>query len=140
MKFAAFNAICPFELGDKFQGEDGKEHTITDIVAMHSMKTMAVNFAYELDNSGKLVEWRWSRRKGRCKVDRLTERVRKIREDPYGLIVCLAMDADDPEGICPKDNPAYEPEDRITGICETCPYCRTLEEIVKAIERGKQEP
>lgn len=55
MKFAAFNARCPFELGDKFRGKDGKEHTITDIVAMHSMKTMTVNFVYELDNSGKLV-------------------------------------------------------------------------------------
>lgn len=55
MKFAAFNARCPFEMGDKFRDKDGKEHTITDIVAMHSMKTMTVNFVYELDNNGKLV-------------------------------------------------------------------------------------
>ena len=55
MKFAAFNARCPFELGDKIRDEAGQEHTITDIVALHSMKTMTVRFVYELDNSGKLV-------------------------------------------------------------------------------------
>lgn len=55
MKFAAFNARCPYELGDKFRDEKGQEHTITDIVAMHSMKTMTVTFVYEVDNSGKLV-------------------------------------------------------------------------------------
>ena len=55
MKFAAFNARCPFELGDRFKGADGEKHTITDIVALHSMKTMTVRFVYELDNSGKLV-------------------------------------------------------------------------------------
>lgn len=55
MKFAAFNARCPFELGDKIRDEAGREHTITDIVALHSMKTMTVRFVYELDNSGKLV-------------------------------------------------------------------------------------
>ena len=55
MKFAAFNARCPFELGDKIRDEAGREHTITDIVALHSMKEMQVRFVYELDNSGKLV-------------------------------------------------------------------------------------
>ena len=55
MKFAAFNARCPFELGDKIRDEAGQEHTITDIVALHSMKEMKVRFVYELDNSGKLV-------------------------------------------------------------------------------------
>ena len=55
MKFAAFNARCPFELGDKIWDEAGREHTITDIVALHSMKEMKVRFVYELDNSGKLV-------------------------------------------------------------------------------------
>ncbi len=55
MKFAAFNARCPYEVGDKFRDEKGQEHTITDIVAMHSMKTMTVRFVYEVDNSGKLV-------------------------------------------------------------------------------------
>lgn len=61
---------------------------------------------------------------------------RKI-EDPYGLIVCLAMDADGPD-ICPKDNPAYEPDDRITGICETCPYCRTLKEVCLKLEEKEK--
>ena len=56
MKFAAFNARCPFEFGDRFKGTDGKEHTITDIVALHSMKTMTVRFLYELDGNGKLVD------------------------------------------------------------------------------------
>ena len=55
MKFAAFNARCPYELGDKFRDEKGQEHTITDIVALHSVKEMKVRFVYELDNSGKLV-------------------------------------------------------------------------------------
>lgn len=55
MKFATFNARCPFELGDKIRDEAGQEHTITDIVALHSMKEMKVRFVYELDNSGKLV-------------------------------------------------------------------------------------
>ena len=54
-KFAAFNARCPIELGDKIRDEAGREHTITDIVALHSMKEMKVRFVYELDNSGKLV-------------------------------------------------------------------------------------
>ena len=55
MKFAAFNARCPYELGDKIRDTEGKEHTITDIVALHSMKTMTVRFVYDLDGSGKLV-------------------------------------------------------------------------------------
>lgn len=55
MKFAAFNASCPYELGDKIRDTEGKEHTITDIVALHSVKEMKVRFVYELDNSGKLV-------------------------------------------------------------------------------------
>lgn len=55
VKYAAFNAVSPFELGDKIIGADGKEHTITDIVAMHSVKAMYVRFVYELDNSGELV-------------------------------------------------------------------------------------
>ena len=55
MKYAAFNAVSPFELGDKIIGTDEKEHTITDIVAMHSVKAKRVRFVYELDNSGELV-------------------------------------------------------------------------------------
>ena len=56
MKFAAFNARCPYELGDRITGTDGQGHTITDIVALHSMKTMTVRFVYELDGNGKLVD------------------------------------------------------------------------------------
>ncbi|WP_289026635.1 hypothetical protein [uncultured Flavonifractor sp.] len=73
MKLAAFNATCPFEIGDKIKsrrratpGEAEafrldpaavveEEHTITDIVCEHSVKHGTVTFLYELDNSGKLV-------------------------------------------------------------------------------------
>jgi hypothetical protein len=73
MKLTAFNATCPFEIGDKIKirreirGELAKRfplipatvveevHTITDIVCIHSVKNGAVTFLYELDNSGKLV-------------------------------------------------------------------------------------
>lgn len=73
MKLAAFNATCPFEIGDKIKirreirGELAKRfrlipatvveeaHTITDIVCVHSVKNGTVTFMYELDNSGKLV-------------------------------------------------------------------------------------
>lgn len=55
MKFTAFNARCPYELGDRFNGTDGQVHTITDIVTLHSVKTMSVRFVYELDGNGKLV-------------------------------------------------------------------------------------
>ena len=73
MKFTAFNATCPFEIGDKIKTrklvrEDmaarahlspatviEEEHTITDIVCVHSVKNGTVTFLYELDNSGKLV-------------------------------------------------------------------------------------
>ncbi len=55
MKYAEFNARCPYELGDRFTDTNGQRRTITDIVALHSVKTMTVRFIYELDNSGKLV-------------------------------------------------------------------------------------
>jgi hypothetical protein len=67
MKLAAFNAVCPFEIGDKIGmrknacAVSGRtldvivERTITDIVCMHSAKAGTVKFLYELDNSGKLV-------------------------------------------------------------------------------------
>ena len=67
MKLAAFNAVCPFEIGDKIGmrknacAVSGRtldvivERTITDIVCMHSVKAGTVKFLYELDNSGKLV-------------------------------------------------------------------------------------
>ena len=56
MKFTAFNARCPYELGDSFKGTDGQAHTSTDIVALHSVKAMSVRFLYELDGNGKLVD------------------------------------------------------------------------------------
>ena len=58
MKYAAFKAVCPYEIGDKIkviQEEREEVHTITDIVCMHYLKTGAVQFLFELDNSGKLV-------------------------------------------------------------------------------------
>lgn len=73
MKFAAFNARCPFEIGDEIKtrrratpGEAEafrldpaavveEVHTITDIVCEHSVKHGTVTFLYELDDSGKLV-------------------------------------------------------------------------------------
>ena len=65
MKLAAFNAVCPFEIGDKIGMRKNAcavggrtldvivERTITDIVCMHSV---TVKFLYELDNDGRLVE------------------------------------------------------------------------------------
>lgn len=72
MKLVAFNATCPFEIGDKIKARKDitpymaalfnvtgafveEEYTITDIVCQHSVKTGEVIFLYELDNSGKLV-------------------------------------------------------------------------------------
>lgn len=73
MKFTAFNAKCPFEIGDKIKSRRRAKpgeaeafrldpaavveevHTITDIVCVHSVKNGTVTFMYELDNSGKLV-------------------------------------------------------------------------------------
>ena len=53
MKLAAFNAVCPFEIGDKI---GMRKNAITDIVCMHSVKAGTVKFLYELDNDGRLVE------------------------------------------------------------------------------------
>lgn len=73
MKFTAFNATCPFEIGDKIKsrrrvtpGETEtfrldpaavveEEHTITDIVCMNYVRSGKTEFLYELDDSGKLV-------------------------------------------------------------------------------------
>lgn len=55
MQFAAFNAHCPYELGDRIKGTDGRDHTITDIVTLHSLKNKTVHFVYEIDNNGKWV-------------------------------------------------------------------------------------
>lgn len=73
MKITAFNATCPFEIGDEIKrrrrvspGEAEcfhlnpaavveEVHTITDIVCMHSAKTGKIEFFYELDGRGPLV-------------------------------------------------------------------------------------
>lgn len=55
MQKAAFVARCPFEIGDRIQcGE--KLAVITDILAVHSMKTGQVKFLFEFNNSGKPQE------------------------------------------------------------------------------------
>ena len=54
MKVSAFNATCPFELGDRVD-IDSSIHTITDIVCCHYIKAGKIVFAYELDNSGKYI-------------------------------------------------------------------------------------
>lgn len=67
MKLAAFNATCPFEIGDKIV--TGREihppelafkfpaavRTITDIVCQYSAQTGEAVFLYELDGRGPLV-------------------------------------------------------------------------------------
>ena len=50
--------ISAYKIGDKIkiiQEEREEVRTITDIVCMHYLKTGAVQFLFELDNSGKLV-------------------------------------------------------------------------------------
>jgi hypothetical protein len=53
MQFSAFNAICPFEIGDKVKNLDDKILTITDIAVVHYVRQKKVDFMYEFDNSGK---------------------------------------------------------------------------------------
>jgi hypothetical protein len=73
MKFAAFNATCPYEIGDKIQTYAASNtpsdkqinimgvnlnletHEITNIASIHLIKTGRVFFKYELDNSGTYV-------------------------------------------------------------------------------------
>lgn len=73
MKLAAFNATCPFEIGDKIKirreirGELAKRfhlipatvveevRTITDIVCQYSAQTGEAVFLYELDGREPLV-------------------------------------------------------------------------------------
>lgn len=71
MKMAAFNAVCPLEIGDQIittpEGKEAvfvqraaavlvknpaKAYTVTDIACTHYIKTGKIMFAYELDNSG----------------------------------------------------------------------------------------
>lgn len=81
MKLAAFNATCPFEIGDKIKsrrratpGEAEafrldpaavveEVHTITDIVCQYSTQTGEAVFLYELDGRGPLVQIQEPRRK-----------------------------------------------------------------------------
>lgn len=69
MKLAAFNATCPFEIGDKiksrrrvkpgeaetFRLDPAAVRTITDVVCQHSTQTGETVFLYELDGRGPLV-------------------------------------------------------------------------------------
>jgi hypothetical protein len=67
MKTAAFNAVCPYEIGDKVKvlkvvkplpfRTDYIEGTssITDIACTHFIKTGKILFTYELDGSGEYV-------------------------------------------------------------------------------------
>lgn len=72
MKLAAFNATCPFEIGDKIKERrrihpaglnfgnipvyTDIEHTITDIMCVHYIKSGKIVFTYELDNGGEFVQ------------------------------------------------------------------------------------
>ncbi len=63
MQYAAFNAYCPFEIGDKVVLNNGKidiakHHTITDIMMIFKQRSGDVCFRYELDNSGKYTEFK----------------------------------------------------------------------------------
>lgn len=76
MQKAFFQAMCPVEIGDIVLKKDGakeaaviyktskmkvnpcspfKPHKITDIAAIHSVKTRKVVFRYELDGNGVYV-------------------------------------------------------------------------------------
>ncbi len=66
MRSTFFEAYSPYELGDKVKGADRKEHTITDILILHSEKYKSYRFAYELDDSGVVIDCvefeRWVRK------------------------------------------------------------------------------
>jgi hypothetical protein len=53
MQFSAFNAVCPFEIGDRVKDFAGKIFTITDIAVIHYVRLKKVDFMYEFDNNGK---------------------------------------------------------------------------------------
>jgi hypothetical protein len=56
MKMTAFNATCPFEVGDRIRdAATGAQRTITDIACVHYVKSGRIDFLFELDNSGKFV-------------------------------------------------------------------------------------
>lgn len=65
MKLAAFNAVCPYEIGDRVtvivpakENDNGvmyevKDAVITDIACTHYIRAGKVVFTYELNKSGK---------------------------------------------------------------------------------------
>ena len=53
MKYAEFNAVCPFEIGDEVMVQGKGAAIITDILCIHSIKTGLVEFRYEFNESGK---------------------------------------------------------------------------------------
>lgn len=67
MQMEAFNAVCPYEIGDKIKvaipatagkTADGQLFsvgvaTITDIACTHYIKSGKIIFTYELNNSGQ---------------------------------------------------------------------------------------
>lgn len=56
MKMRAFNATCPFEIGDKISdAATGAQRTITDIVCVHYIKNGQIDFLFELDGNGRFV-------------------------------------------------------------------------------------
>ena len=55
MKVSSFTAKSKYEVGDIIATPDGKAMRITDICAMHYVKTGKIIFTYELNNSGRYV-------------------------------------------------------------------------------------
>lgn len=104
MKFTAFNATCPFEIGDKIKTrklvrEDmaarahlspatviEEEHTITDIVCMNYVRSGKTEFLYELDDSGKLVHIVAAQRHKRREEPEQSRGVKMIFEDESGQL------------------------------------------------------
>jgi hypothetical protein len=55
MKFAAYQAFCKFEVGDRVQNTEGKVMLITDIACVQYLRDNRVEFRFEFDNNGKYV-------------------------------------------------------------------------------------
>ena len=52
----AFNARCPFEIGDKVVVDKAIGYvTITDIICIHFLKSGKIEFRYEFNESGNYV-------------------------------------------------------------------------------------
>ncbi|WP_110955733.1 hypothetical protein [Anaerosinus massiliensis] len=50
MQLAAFNAYCPYEIGDVLKNKNGMPMgTITDIMTIHYIKTGKVEFAIQIN-------------------------------------------------------------------------------------------